>query len=86
MRKINDRNDALAALTGKLKIEIDKGNHDANLLVRIKDAVDKANQTVTEVKALVDQLTNTDASTKSKIKALIDTLGNISSIFSPQDT
>jgi methyl-accepting chemotaxis protein len=81
--RINARNEALAGLTGELKTQIDKANSDANLLKQIKDGVDKATKTVTAAKTLVDQLTATDASTKDRLKALIDALGNISSIFKP---
>lgn len=81
--RINARNEALGELTGGLQTQIDKANSDANLLKRIKDGVDKANKTISEVKSLVDALTATDASTKAKLKALIDTLNNISSIFKP---
>jgi hypothetical protein len=79
--RINARNEALAALTVDLQTQIDKGNSDANLLQQIKDAVDKATKTVTEVKALVGQLTATDVSTKGILTALIEGLANISSIF-----
>ena len=81
--RINARNQALSDLTESLQEQIDKANGDADLLTRIKDAVDKASKTVAEVKLLVDQLTATDASTKDELKAFIDALGNISSIFNP---
>jgi chromosome segregation ATPase len=82
--RINARNDALARLTAELQTQIDKANSDANLLKRIKDAVDKATKTVNEAKALLDQLQKADASTKAKLKALIDSLGNVSTIFNPE--
>jgi len=81
--RINARNETLGKLTVELQTQIDKANNDANLLKQIKDAVDKATKTVTEAKTLVDHLTATDASTKDKLKALIDSLGNISNIFKP---
>ena len=82
--RINARNETLTSLTTELKTQIDKANSDANLLNQIKEAVDKATKTVTEVKSLVNQLTVTDASTKDILKALIERLSNISSIFNPQ--
>lgn len=83
--RINARNEAMSNLTSALQTQINKANSDANLLKQIKDAVDKATKTVTEVNALVDQLTATNATTKDKLKALIETLASISSIFTPQD-
>jgi methyl-accepting chemotaxis protein len=82
--RINARNETLGKLTVELQTQIDKANSDANLLKQIKDAVDKATKTVTEAKTLVDHLTATDASTKDKLKALIESLGNISNIFKPK--
>lgn len=84
--RINVRNEALAKLTGELQTQIDKSNSDAVLLQEIKNAVDKATKTVNEAKAIVDQLTASDVATKDKLKALIQGLGNISSIFTPQST
>lgn len=83
--RIRARNDVLTDLTGELKTQITKANNDAGLLKRIKEAVEKANKTVDAVKDLVDQLTDTDANTRSRIKALIDSLSEISSIFTPQE-
>lgn len=83
--RISARNEALSSLTGELKTQIAKANGDATLLTRIKDGVDKATKTVGEMKGLVDQLTATDATAKSRLKALIERLANVSSIFKPQD-
>lgn len=83
---IKSRNDLLARLTTELKTQIDKANNDATLLKRIKDGVDKATKTVTEIKSLISQLSNTDLSTKDKLNALVTELDNISSIFKPQTT
>lgn len=83
---IQSRNDLLGRLTSELKTQIDKANNDATLLQRIKDGVDKATKTVTEIKSLINQLTATDASTKDKLNALVTELDNISSIFKPQTT
>lgn len=83
--RINARNEALASLTGKLEVQIDKANSDAGLLARIKDGVEKATKTINELRALVDELNATDASTKDQLLALIESLGNISSIFEPEE-
>jgi len=83
--RINARNSALSDLTARLQTEISKANNDANLLQRIKDGIDKATATVNQAKSLVDQLTATDATTKSKLKALIDALAGVSSILSPNN-
>jgi uncharacterized phage infection (PIP) family protein YhgE len=85
IRHIRDRNDTLASLVGKLQTQISKANQDANLLKRIRDAVEKANKTFDEVKALVEQLQATDATTKQQLKALIERIGNIWSIFAPEE-
>lgn len=79
--KINARNQALANLTAGLQTEISKANNDASLLQRIKDGIDKATATVNQAKSLIDQLTATDASTKSRLKALVDALAGASSIL-----
>lgn len=81
--KINARNVALADITSRLQTEIGKANKDANLLQRIKDGIDTATATVKQAKTLIDQLTATDASTKDKLRALIDTLAGASNIFNP---
>jgi len=83
--RIKARNDALSALTTALQGEIKKANSDANRLKQIKEAIDKATKTVEEVKGLISQLTATDSSVKEKLEALIERLGNISSIFEPQN-
>ena len=83
--RIKARNDALSALTNALQIQIAKANSDANLLKEIKDAVDKATKTAEEIKGLINALTATDSSVKEKLEALIERLGNISSIFEPQN-
>jgi hypothetical protein len=85
VRRINARNEALATLTSELQTQIDKANSDANLLVRIKEGVEKTTKTVNEAKALVDQMTATDTDTKIKLKNLIEGLGRISSILQPQN-
>jgi len=83
--RIGARNEALASLTGDLQTQIGKANKDANLLKQIKSGVDKATKTVDEAKSLVDQLTVTNTSTKNKLKALIQSLANVSSVFEPQE-
>lgn len=85
LAKIKDRNDLLSELTGKLQTEVQRANSDATLLTRIKDAVQKATSTVNEVKALVNQLTATDVSTRDRIAALIERLGTISNILHPEN-
>ena len=86
IKSISSRNELLGRLTSELKTQIEKANKDANLLKSIKDGVDKATKTVTEIKTLISQLTATDTSTKDKLKALVDELDKISSIFKPQST
>jgi methyl-accepting chemotaxis protein len=82
---INNRNPAFSRLNTTLQNEIDKGNADANLLKRIKEAVEKATNTIDEINNLVDQLTATNATTTSKIKSLIDAVGNITNIIFPNE-
>ena len=84
--KIQARNAALADITARLQTEIGKANSDAALLQRIKDGIDKATTTVNQAKSLIDQLTATDASTKDRLKALIDSLASVSSLLSPSPT
>lgn len=81
--RINSRNENLSNLNSRLDDEISKGNSDAARLTTIKTAVEKATKTVDQAKTLVDQLTNTDATTRTRLKALIDALGNVSTIFQP---
>lgn len=82
---IRDRNIALPDLLAKLKVEIDKGNDDAEFLTDIREAIDKGTATLDELKSLVDKLTATDADTKSRIRDLIAAAKNISSTFMPDD-
>jgi DNA repair ATPase RecN len=82
---INNRNPALQRLKTKLQDEIDKGNSDAIRLRQIKNAVEKATNTIDEIKNLVDQLAATDATTKSRLKSLIEAAGNISNIILPNE-
>lgn len=82
--RISARNDVLSQLTSELDTQVEKANSDANLLTRIKDGVEKATKTVGELKSLVNQLTATDATTKSRIAALLDSLDNISNILHPE--
>jgi uncharacterized phage infection (PIP) family protein YhgE len=81
--RIAARNQALEDLTSGLETQISKANKDANLLTQIKDGIDKATATVNQAKTLIDQLTDTDASTKDKLKALIDALAGASTILQP---
>ncbi len=81
--RIRARNQALVDLTAGLQTQIAKGNSDANLLTQIKDGIDKATATVNTAKTLIDQLTATDASTKDRLKALIDALAGASTILAP---
>ena len=83
--RIRARNEALSTLTTALETQIEKANSDAGRLQQIKDAVDRATKTVNEVKALINQLTATDASVKDRLSVLVESLGNISSIFVPQN-
>jgi septation ring formation regulator EzrA len=82
--RIRARNDALSNLTDTLETQIEQANGDAGRLQEIKDAVDRATKTVNEVKSLINQLSSTDGGIKAKLTALVDTLGNVSSIFQPQ--
>jgi hypothetical protein len=83
--RIRDRNDLLGELSNNLQTEIKKANKDATLLTRIKDGVEKATKTVEELKGLVEDLDATDGSIKSDLLALIERIGNISSIFEPEE-
>jgi methyl-accepting chemotaxis protein len=83
--RITARNDLIADLSDALQVQVDKANSDATLLKRIKDGVNKATRTVEELKALVGELTATDASARSRITALLERLGNISSILHPEN-
>ena len=81
--RIRTRNDVLSSLTSELDTQIDKANADASRLKQIKDAVDRATKTVNEVKALINQLTSTEVSVRDKLTGLVESLGNISTIFAP---
>lgn len=81
--RIRVRNDLLTELTNLLQVQVDKANSDATLLKRIKEGVEKATKTVTELRALVDELSATDTTARERIMALIQRLENVSSIFSP---
>jgi septation ring formation regulator EzrA len=83
--RIRARNDVLSSLTDALETQIERANSDAGRLRQIKDAVDRATKTVNEVKALINQLTATDASVRDRLTALVDSLGSISTIFVPQN-
>jgi len=83
--RIRARNDLIAELTDELQLQVDKANNDATLLKRIKDGVNKATRTVEELKALVNELSATDASARDRITALLERLGNISSILKPEN-
>jgi len=81
--RIHARNEALSSLTSELEAQIDKANADAGRLQQIKDAVDRATKTVNEVKSLINALTSTDTGVKDKLTELVESLGNISTIFAP---
>ena len=81
---INARNFALTNLTKALNEQSKNAVHDAELLKLIQSAVDKATETATAVKTLVDQLQEADGSAKATLKAFIDALDKVSSIFRPQ--
>ena len=82
--RIRARNDALSNLTDTLETQIEQANGDAGRLQEIKDAVDRATKTVNEVKSLINQLSSTEGGIKARLTALVETLGNVSSIFQPQ--
>lgn len=84
--QITARNDAFNTLINELNIQINKGNADANRLEKIKGYIDKATATVEAVKQLINELTATNATTKSNLKALISILDDLSSIFKPDET
>lgn len=83
--RIRDRNDLLTDLTDSLEAEAKKANNDAALLTQIKAAVEKATKTVGEIKGLINDLNVTEGSVKNQLLALVERIGNISSIFQPQD-
>jgi hypothetical protein len=78
---IDARNQAITSLNSILQKQIDKGNADAILLRQIKNAIEQGTAVISELRDLVDKLTATDAGTVSTLRALINTVGNISSIF-----
>ena len=82
---INARNFALTNLTKALNDQSANAVHDAELLKLITGAVDKATETVTAIKTLVDQLQEADGNARATIKAFIDALDKVSSIFRPQN-
>jgi septation ring formation regulator EzrA len=83
--RIKARNETLSTLTSTLQTQIAKANNDANLLKQIKEAVDKATKTVGEIKSIINQLSATDTTVKEKLVGLVEGLGDISTIFSPQN-
>lgn len=85
IQAIEERNIALPKLLAKVKVEIDKGNDDAEFLIDIREAIEKGTKTLDELQALVDKLTDTDADTESRIRALIAAARNISSTFMPDE-
>ena len=87
LKEEKEQKSGIVRLNTNLQNEIDKLNADASLLRRIKEAVEKATATIeAEIKNLVDQLTATSATTKSRIKSLIEAVGNISNIIFPNET
>jgi DNA repair exonuclease SbcCD ATPase subunit len=85
VQAIRDRNVALPELLKRLTKETERGNEDADLLTRIKEAIEKGAKTIDELKALVDALSETDATAKERILTLIEAARNISSTFIPGD-
>jgi uncharacterized phage infection (PIP) family protein YhgE len=85
IERIKARNKAIADLTKKLTGQNNLAQKDANLLTQIKDALDNATKTVTEVKALVAKISDSEADLKTKLRAFIDALNKISTIFKPQN-
>ncbi len=85
IERIKARNKALSDLTEKLDEQNELAEKDANLLTQIKNALDKATKTVTEVKALVAKISDSEVDLKTKLLAFIDSLNNISTIFNPQN-
>lgn len=85
IRAIEARNVALPQLLEKLGWEIEKGNADSALLTKIKEAIEKGTKTIDELKTLVDALTATDATVKTRIRALITAARNISNTFMPDN-
>lgn len=82
---IGRRNDTLSRLVDALNKESEKAEQDADLLNKIREGVEKATKTIEEINDFVDQLSESDANAIDNIRALIDTLGNISSIFEPDE-
>lgn len=83
--RIRTRNEALASLTSALNDQSKKAQRDANLLKQIKEAAEKGTKTVEEIKELIDQLDDADADTKTRLKALAESLGEIKDIFDPEE-
>ncbi len=83
LQRMERRNDALAKLTKKLDEQNTAIVADAELLKKIKKAIDTASATATQIKTFIEQLNAPDASAKSILKALVDALDGISKIFKP---
>lgn len=79
--QIGLRNKALSDLDSALDKESKKAVTDANLLKTIKESIDKVTKTATEIRTLVEKLTESNATAKSHLIALINALDNISSIL-----
>ena len=83
LRSIERRNDAINNLIAALDEESEQAVDDASLLDEIKEGIEKATETVTAIKNMVEQLTESDADAIDNIGTLIDTVDEITSIFDP---
>ncbi len=85
IQKINERNQALRDLKTRLQHEINKGNAQANVLQRIKNAVEQGTVVIDEINNLVTQLNGSNNGLKDDLEALLKHVGNISNAFMPDE-
>lgn len=78
---INNRSRAINDLKTRLDVEIRKGNRDATLLTRIREAIERASKTIAEINTLIDRLRDTPDDIVGNFKALLTTIGNVNDIF-----
>jgi len=82
-RNIQIRNRAINDLAAALQTEIDKGNADAELLKKIKDAVENASKAIDEIVEMIDDLTATPSGPVGTFQTLMKTIEDIIKIFNP---
>ena len=85
INSISRRNEALSALTDKLDELSEGAINDANRLTQIRTAVDTATSTVTTARTLIGALQDPQhgPGVKAILNSLLDTVVQLSSVFSP---